>query len=61
MKVIITIPQDSLNINCTFTNDNDNVLFWDKMSKGMRSDIVNALGTFTKLFGEHINDTNDGF
>lgn len=56
MKVTITIPEDNLNLGCIFTDDNDNVLFWDKMTKEMRSDVVNTLDTFTNFFAAHINN-----
>lgn len=57
MKATVIIPEDSpSDLACMFTDDNDNVLFWDKMTKEMRSDIVKTLDLFSKFFASHIND-----
>lgn len=58
MKATITIaiPEDGLNFGCKIIDGNDNVLFWRKMTKEMRSDVVNALNIFADFFASHIND-----
>lgn len=59
MKVLITIPENSLNIGCLFIDNDDNTILWDNMTEEQQLNIVDTLETFRDFFFNHVNDNSD--